>query len=261
MNADHTILQGDCLELLPTIPNASVDLLIADLPYGTTYANWDQVIPMERLWPEVLRVTKPKAPLLFFASNPFSSFLVSSRPDLYRTEWVWNKGMGANFANARRHPLKVHESILVFSTGQSPYFPQKTVDRSLTEAQFRSKLGKHSTPRRSATQKMDSPRNLDFDKDSEGFRLKFPKSILDSPKHSSQGREYPHPTQKPVALIEYLIRTYSKEGDTVLDPTCGSGSTGVAALRTSRKSIQIEKEPRYAEMSKSQLAKESLRDY
>lgn len=252
-SADHVILEGDCLNLLPSIPTASVDLLIADLPYGTTYANWDRVLPLDRLWPEILRVTKPKAPLLFFASNPFSSFLVSSQPDLYRTEWVWNKGMGANFANAHRHPLKVHENILVFATGQSPYFPQKTVDRSLTEAQFRSKLGKHSTPRRSATQKMEAPRNLDFDKDSEGYRLKFPKSILDFPKHSSQGRDFPHPTQKPVALIEYLLRTYSVEGDVVLDPTCGSGTTGIAALLTSRKSIQMEKESRYVVMSRARL--------
>lgn len=255
----HVILQGDCLEVLPTLPNASVDLLIADLPYGTTYADWDHVLPLERLWPEVLRVTKPKAPLLFFASNPFSSFLVASRPDLYRTEWIWNKGMGANFANARRHPLKVHENILVFSTGQSPYYPLKTVDRSLTEAQFRSKLGKHSTPRRSATQKTNMPRNLDFDKDSDGYRLKFPKSILDFPKHSSQGRDFPHPTQKPVDLLEYLIRTYSLEGDMVLDPTCGSGSTGIAAYRTSRKSIQIEKEQRYADMARDRLQRESAR--
>lgn len=241
---DHVILHGDCLEVLTTLPNASVDLLIADLPYGTTYADWDRVLPLERLWPEVLRVTKPKAPLLFFASNPFSSFLVASRPDLYRTEWIWNKGMGANFANARRHPLKVHENILVFSTGQSPYFPQKT-------------LGKKNHPQGRSTSKI-SPIHMITTRGADDLSgSKFPKSILDFPKHSSQGRDFPHPTQKPVELIEYLIRTYSMEGDMVLDPTCGSGSTGIAAYRTSRKSIQIEKEQRYADMARDRLQKQT----
>lgn len=234
-----TIYEDNCLERLPQIEEASVDLILTDLPYGTTYAPWDSVIPLVDLWKEWLRCLKPKGAIVLTASQPFTSQLVMSRPDLFRCEWIWDKVNGANFSNANRQPLKTHESVLVFAEGQTTYNPQKT------QGKPNHVQGKAAQARNCETQliKERAPDDLSG--------LKFPKSIQTFPKHSSQLKL--HPTQKPVELFEYLIRTYSNEGETVLDCCAGSGTTGEAANRTGRHAILIENNPAYVQVMNERL--------
>jgi DNA modification methylase len=238
------LMLGDCLERMKEIPDGSVDMVLCDLPYGTTYAKWDKVIDMQSLWKEYERVIKPSGAICLHAVQPFTSFLICSKPEWYRTEWVWDKENATNFANANKHPLKQHENILVFGVKPTVYYPQKVVGKA------NHKQG-NSTVNASETRLI----NARVDDDLSG--MKFPKSILNFPKHSSQCGL--HPTQKPVELADYLIKTYSLEGQTVLDNTMGSGSTGVACVNTSRKFIGIEMDEKYFNIAEKRIetAKES----
>jgi DNA modification methylase len=221
-----TILEGDCLSVMTQLPDRSVDMILTDLPYGITCAPWDRTIPLDALWLHWLRVTKPNAAIVLTASQPFTSALVMSRPKLFRCEWIWDKANAANFANAKKQPLKTHESVLVFATGQPTYNPQK-VPGAKNHIQ-----GSKRAPNVSET-RLISKR---VDDDLSG--LKYPKSIQLFPKHSSQSRL--NSTQKPVDLFAYLIRTYSNPGEVVLDCAAGSGTTGEAALREGRRAILID---------------------
>lgn len=236
---DPILFSGDCLDVMPLLEEKSIDLVLTDLPYGTTYARWDSCIDLERLWEEWLRLLKPCGAIVLTASQPFTSQLVMSRPKLFRCEWIWDKVMGANFANSSHQPLKVHESVLVFSPGKATYNPQKTRG-AVNHCQ-----GRNARPRKCETQVI-SDRAKD---DLSGW--KFPKSIQTFPKHSSQSKL--HSTQKPVELFEYLIRTYSNEGNMVLDCCAGSGTTGVAAMRSGRQSILIEKDDSCMEIIRKRL--------
>ena len=233
------VYEGNCLYQMTWLAPSSVQLVLTDLPYGTTYAPWDSVIPLEPLWAAWLRVLKPDGAIVLTASQPFTSQLVMSRPDLFRCEWVWDKVNAANFANANRQPLKTHESVLVFSQKQPLYFPQKTQGKP-NHAQ-----GTKNKPRNCELQLIASRAPDDLS------GMKHPKSIQVFPKHSSQSKL--HPTQKPVELFEYLIRTYTHEGDTVLDCCAGSGTTGEAARRSGRDAILIESDPRYVEVIRNRL--------
>jgi site-specific DNA-methyltransferase (adenine-specific) len=224
------IYEGDAIEVMASLPPASVDMVLDDLPYGTTYAPWDCTIPIDKLWEQWLRITKPNAAIVLTASQPFTSALVMSRPKLFRCEWVWDKVNGANFANANKQPLKTHESVLVFATGQTTYNPQKTPGPK-NHVQ-----GKNAKPNVSETRLI----NERVEDDLSG--MKFPKSIQVFPKHSSQSKL--HSTQKPTPLFEYFMRTYSNEGDTVLDCTAGSGTTGDAAQITGRSAILVDNDPK-----------------
>lgn len=225
-----SLIHGDCREVMKYIAPQSVDLVLTDLPYGTTYAKWDEVLPMGELWSLFDNLSKPKAAHVFTASQPFTSLLVNSRPEWFRTSWVWDKVHAANFANANRHPMKVHEDVLVFASGQTTYNPQKTPGRP------NNSHGNTHT-RKSDTMRID--RRGEFD----GTGMKYPKSIQTFEKHtSSLGL---HPTQKPVPLFEYFIRTYSDPGAMVLDPCAGSGTTAEAAMRTDRRAICIEQDAHY----------------
>jgi site-specific DNA-methyltransferase (adenine-specific) len=234
-----SIIEGDCIEKMKDIQSGSVDLVLTDLPYGTTYAPWDIIIPMDDLWDAWLRVLKPKGAMVLTASQPFTSMLVISRPKLFRCEWIWDKVNGANFANCNKQPFKVHENILVFSEGQSTYNPQKTVGTPYNNK------GQILNDRNCETQKIK--KRLEYN--NEGTR--YPKSIQIFPKHSSQLKL--HSTQKPVELFEYLIRTYSNEGETVLDCCAGSGTTGEAARRCNRNAILIDSDPKFIEIMKDRL--------
>jgi len=220
------ILQGDCLSVMERFPAEMVDMVLVDLPYGTTYAPWDSVIPLDALWAGLLRVSKPKAAMVFTASQPFTSQLVMSHPDLFRCEWIWDKVNAANFANANKQPLKSHESVLVFATGQTIYHPQKIPGKP-NHVQGKNAKANSSEIRLISQRVGDDPSGM-----------KFPKSIQIFPKHSSQSRL--HSAQKPEALCEYFIRTYSNVGDLILDCTAGSGTTGVAALHCGRRAILID---------------------
>ena len=234
------IIHGDAIKEMSLLPADSIDMVLADLPYGTTYAPWDSVIPLAALWGQWLRVAKPKAAIVLTAAQPFSSVLVMSQPKLFRCEWIWDKVNGANFANTSHQPLKIHESILVFSReGRPVYNPQKTAGAK-NHAQ-----GKNANARNCETQLIKERAPDDFS------GMKFPKSIQTFPKHSSQSKL--HSTQKPVDLFEYLIRTYSDEGDIILDCTAGSGTTGEAAARSGRSAILIDDKIECVETMKTRL--------
>lgn len=219
------LLQGDCLKVMPSIADASVDLILADLPYGTTACAWDSIIPLDSLWQEYLRIAKPNAAIVLCAAQPFTSMLVASRPDLFRYEWIWEKGNATGFLNAKKQPLRAHESALVFYRRQPTYNPQMTTGhprKTSTRAQKSEVYGEAS-----AVTRYDStdryPRTVQF---------------FSSDKQKSNF----HPTQKPVEWMEFLVRTYTNPGMVVLDNTCGSGSSGVATVRCGCDYIGIEKD-------------------
>lgn len=221
---------GDCLDIMPQLNDTVADVIIADLPYGTTYCSWDSIIPLDKLWLQYNRLIKGNGAKVFTSNQPFTTTLIHSNLECFKYEWVWNKEHASNFANSKKQPLKQHENVLVFSKGQPPYYPIK-VQGKPNHKQGKSKTNVSET-------RLISERVED---DLSG--MKYPKSILHFPKHSSQCGL--HPTQKPVDLMCYLIRTYSKEGDVVLDNTMGSGTTGVACLQTGRKFIGIENDQKY----------------
>lgn len=231
---------GDCLKLMADLPDACVDMIAVDLPYGTTYADWDVALPMDQLWAHYQRIIRGNGAIIFTTSQPFTSLVVVSNLPWFRCEWIWNKVHATNFANANRQPLKVHESVLVFARGQTTYNPIKV------SGAVNHKQGK-STVNISETRLI----NKRVDDDLSG--LKFPVSIETFPKHSSQCGL--HPTQKPVALMDYFIRTYSNPGDVVLDNCMGSGTTGVAALESGRSFIGMEERVDYFEVARGRIEK------
>lgn len=195
-----------------------VDMILADLPYGTTACAWDTVIPFEPMWVRFKRIIKPRGAIVLTASQPFTSALVMSNPGMFRYEWVWNRSIVSGFLDANRKPLKIHESVLVFCDVAAPYYPQMGKGKSYSQTRElvpASVYGKHTKPPTI----------------NEGWR--YPTSILNIP--MTQTRD--HPTQKPVALFRYLIRTYTRPGDIVVDPVCGSGTTAIAAREEQRRFI------------------------
>lgn len=220
---NQKLIFGDCLDILPSLEGGVFDMVLADLPYGTTRNSWDSVIDLDRLWPELLRVTKPGAAIVMTAQQPFTSLLVMSQPKLFRHHWIWEKTNATGYLNAKRAPMKAHEDVLVFATKQPTYNPQKT----------------HGHERKTSTRRTCTATYGKHDKvTSYDSTERYPRSVqvfsLDKQKSKL------HTTQKPVALFEYLIRTYSNPGDLILDPAAGAGTTGVAAFNTGRWSIMIE---------------------
>ena len=232
------IYKGDCLEILPTINDSFVDMIMADLPYGTTACKWDSIIPLELLWKELNRITKPNSAMVFTASQPFTTMLAYSNLSNFRYEWIWEKPQGTNPMNAKIMPLKSHENILVFYNKRPTYNPQMWYSTPYTG--FSSEKSKIGEVYGSAKSKhRDNP---------EGSR--YPKTILKFKQEKGL-----HPTQKPVGLMEYLIKTYTNKGDVVLDPTMGSGTTGIACVNTNRKFIGIEKDENYYNIACNRLNK------
>ena len=236
-----TLVMGDCLEVMRSLPDASVDMVLCDLPYGTTACKWDAVIPFDKLWPEYRRVTKRNAAIVLTASQPFTSALLMSNPKEFRHEWIWRKNAGSNFAVTKWQPMKEHESVLVFGKETPRYFPIK---------QPRTRPIKVGYTNTSNTGKRDAYNGMV----NKGFtvtdgEMRVPSSVQDFNRERGH-----HPTQKPVALMEYLICTYTERGDTVLDNTMGSGTTGVACLNTGRRFIGIEREQNYFDVACSRVA-------
>jgi site-specific DNA-methyltransferase (adenine-specific) len=241
----NSLLLGNCLDLMAEIPDQSIDMILCDLPYGTTYAAWDAVIPFEPLWEQYRRIAKDDAAIVLTSNQPFTSALVMSQPKLFRCEWIWDKTNASNFANSKRQPLKQHETVLVFSKKASRYFPQMVPGKP-NHKQGSSTVNKSDT-------RLISGRVAD---DLSG--LKYPKTIMNFPKHSSQVGL--HPTQKPVSLFEYLIRTYSREGEVVLDNCIGSGTTAIAAINTGRQWIGIEQDEKYFEIARDRIANHETKE-
>lgn len=235
-----TLYRGDCLEQFLNIPDKSIDLVLTDPPYGTTACKWDSVIPFEPMWKQVWRVLNPHGAAVFTASQPFTSALVMSQIEACKYEWVWEKTTPTGHLNAKRRPMRAHENILVFARGTCPYAPQKTKG--------------HKRKVSSAKHKRNSQKAecySDYGLSSYDSTERYPRSVVhfssDKQKHAF------HPTQKPVALMEYLIKTYTNEGDTVLDFTMGSGTTGVAAKNLGRNFIGIERDEKYFEIAKNRI--------
>jgi DNA modification methylase len=233
------LFNGDCLEIMPTLQSQSVDLIIADLPYGTTECSWDSIIPFEPMWQCINHVARPDTAILLFAQAPFDKVLACSNLKDFRHEWIWEKPNATGFFNAKKMPMKAHENILVFYKSLPTYNPQKTMGH------------KRASARKVGTQRQSECYGKDIKITEYDSTERYPRSVI---KFSSdkQISNY-HPTQKPLALIEYFVRTYSNPNDTVLDFCMGSGTTGVAAQRLGRNFVGIEKEQKYFETAKNRI--------
>lgn len=241
----NEIYQGDCLELMNGIPDKSIDMILCDLPYGTTACKWDEVIPFEPLWKQYERVIKDNGAIVLTASQPFTSQLVSSNIEMFKYEIIWEKDKASNFALAKRQIQKYHENILVFYKEQCTYNPIKW------DAGRVSNVG-GSAPK---IKKGGIMGNAKLDKFKPKSTLRYPKSVLkfNTPKANDGVNMCLHPTQKPVALFEYLIRTYTNEGDLVLDNCIGSGTTAIACINTNRNYIGIELDENYYNIAKTRI--------
>ncbi|MGL4645394.1 MAG: DNA-methyltransferase [Vagococcus fluvialis] len=241
--------QGDCLELMKDIPDGSIDMILCDLPYGTTANNWDLVIPLDKLWEQYTRIIKENGAILLFGQEPFSSYMRLSQHNMYRYDWYWDKKRGSNPMLARKMPMRNIENISVFYKKLPTYNPQMT-------------KGDYIHPKKKFSDKKSDNffiKGFGNREDYDGT-LRYP---LQTIAISNRGAEVAsgkrvHPTQKPVALLEYLIKTYSNEGETILDNTMGSGSTGVAAINLNRKFIGMELDPEYFEIAKNRIEEAEL---
>ena len=232
---------GDCLEVMKDIPDGSVDMVLTDPPYGTTACKWDSVIPFDLMWGQLKRVTKRNGAIVMTASQPFTSALIMSNVKMFKYCWMWEKNLKTGNLNARRMPMGGHEDIVVFCKGLATYNPQKRV---------RTTEQKAGNKKNSKTSVYGKQKEDYVDRQSD---LISPDTVIKGIKcvHNSSGKL--HPTQKPVALMEYLIKTYTNEGEAVLDFTMGSGTTGVAAKKLNRKFIGIELDEMYFNIAKDRI--------
>lgn len=237
------LLQGDCLDILKHVPDCSVDMVLTDPPYGTTSCAWDCVIPLPLMWQHLSRVTKTNGAILLFASQPFTSVLGASNREHLRYHWIWQKHHATGHLNAKKRPMKIEEEILVFYAEQPTYNPQGTVavDWSVTNSDSDCRRGKGNET---------STVSGGLKKAYKQTATNYPRNII---KFASCNGNKDHPAQKPTDLLEYLILTYTDLGQTVLDFTMGSGSTGVAAVNTGRKFIGIENDEKYFSVAKRRI--------
>jgi DNA modification methylase len=233
------LYRGDCLKWMSVIPDGSVDMILCDLPYGTTACKWDTVIPFEPLWAQYRRVAKRNAAIVLTASQPFTTALIASNMREFRYTWVWDKCIASGFNYARFQPMRQHEDVLVFYRDRPTYDSQG--ERYAKPITYR--------PAASASDSSHMTHTLDRDTKLTATH-KRKRSILTFPKV----RAGDHPTQKPVALMEYLIRTYTQEGETVMDNCMGSGTTGVACVNTGRNFIGIERDEKYFQIAADRIA-------
>ena len=234
------LYQGDCLELMKDIQDGSVDMVLADLPFGTSSNRWDTVIPFQPLWEQYHRIIKPHGVIALFGCEPFSTTLRASNLTAYKYDWIWDKHSTNGFLNAKKRPLKRYENICVFSYGTPRYFPQMEIRGKVR--------GKGSYGKKTGNGDGVYGRYKNLESENNTY---YPTDVLNFSNANQKGKV--HPTQKPVALLEYLIRTYTNEGETVLDNTMGSGSTGVAAVNTGRNFIGMELDPGYFETAKRRI--------
>lgn len=241
MNSDCKLLYGDCLDVLKNVESGSVDMVLADLPYGTTACKWDTRIPFEPLWKELHRVCKPNAAMVMFGSEPFSSLMRMSNLKRFKYDWIWEKNIPVGFLNAKKMPMRNNELMSVFYGSQPTYNPIK--EPRETPVKIGSVLKNYPKKNRSHGEYSQVKTVLS--------EFRYPTTVKKFSVDKA-GRKF-HPTCKPVALLEYLIKTYTNEGDTALDPTMGSGSTGVACKNLGRKFIGIEMDEKYFEIAKRRI--------
>ena len=244
---NYKIYQGDCLELMKNIKDKSIDCIICDLPYGVTSKNkWDTIIPYEPLWKEYKRIIKDNGPIILFGQDKFTAKTMLSNEKMHRYNLIWNKVLTSGFLNAGRMPLREHEDIMIFYKKLPTYNPQFTEGKPLHGMGEKFKKVKNNNNNYNDFNSCNNP-----SANREGDTKKYPKSILTFPRPASS--KMLHPTEKPVELLEYLIKTYSNENDVILDNCMGSGSTGVAALNTNRRFIGIELDEKYFNIAKNRL--------
>lgn len=242
----NTINHGDCIEIMKNIEDGSISMILADLPYGTTKAAFDCCIDLEKLWQQYKRIIKPNGAIALFAQTPFDKVLGCSNLEWLKYEWIWEKTQATGFLNAKKMPMKAHESILIFYKNAPTYNPQKTTGHKPINSYTKKAKVQNKTELYGAVKK---------DVSGGGETDRYPRSVLlfPSDKQIMKSTPFLHPMQKPLALCEYLIKTYTNEGDVVLDNVCGSGTTGVAAKNLNRDYILIEKEERFYNMSRKRL--------
>lgn len=252
MDSNITLIQGDCLVEMDKIADGSIDCVIADTPYGTTACAWDSVIDLDAMWKQLKRVIKPNGAIVLFCADPFTSVLITSNLPMFKYRWVWEKTMATNFLNAKNKPMTAHEDIAVFSLGTTAnksqnlmcYYPQMGygnpyIRRNKTDNRTGAWAKGNRTPFEKLTIISDGGR--------------YPRSVI---LFANGNNDSLHPTQKPIDLLRYLIRTYTKEGDTVLDFTMGSGSTLVACIEEKRNGIGIEMDAHYFQVASERIQKE-----
>jgi DNA modification methylase len=246
--SDHKLILGDCLDELPKIFDKNIDLVLTDPPYGTTQCKWDSVIPFEPMWNQLKRVIKDNGAIALFGSEPFSSALRMSNIKQFKYDWIWQKDNGTGFANAKKQPLRKYENISIFYNKRSIYNPQMRIGKP-----YKIKSGKRNKGTETLSGKKLQKNNKSniasyYRSENHNNGTRYPINIIDFKRERGL-----HPTQKPVALLEYLIKTYTNENDTVLDFTMGSGSTGVACKNLNRNFIGIEKDENYYNIAKQRI--------
>ena len=231
---DITLLHGDCFARMKEIADGSVDMILTDPPYGVTRCKWDKAQPFEPMWEEYRRIIKPNGCIAIFAGEPFSSALVQSNLKMYRYELIWKKDIHSDFLNAKRKPLKIHDKIQIFYKRQPKYHPQKTIGTPYN------RVGNQ--------RKSECYGNMHPYETKRDITERYPTTVLEFNRKVGS-----HPTQKPIAILRWLIRSYTDAGDTVLDSFMGSGSTGVACVQEGRRFIGIEREDKYFETAKRRI--------
>jgi len=236
------IILGDCLEKMELIPDKSVDMILADLPYGTTQCKWDSVIPLNPLWMQYKRIIKDKGAIVLTAMQPFTSNLIMSNLKMFKYTYIWDKITKTNHLNAKKQPLRQTEDICIFYNKQAVYNPQ-----GLKKGEYKNYRPNHFKYKKGSKvygEQKEHTSKSDF--------TNYPSNLI---QFSNNNHNSLHPTQKPVALFEYMIRTYTNEGAIVLDNAAGSGTTGEACINTNREFILIEKELKYYEIIKNRIGK------
>ncbi|WAX23321.1 DNA methyltransferase [Staphylococcus phage vB_SauM_VL10] len=264
----NKIYNEDCLEGMKKIPDKSIDMILCDLPYEVTSLKWDKIIPLDKLWKQYERIIKDGGAIVLTATQPFTSKLVMSNPKLFKYEWIWEKQKANNFMNAKYQPLKYHENILVFGKGRVNYYPQKYKVLEIEEITEMNKkeltnlMKSRDYDRFGKVDKRKVISHSQSNKDYLGVKInrnrtkdtgyRNPKSVL---KINKEVHGLVHPTQKPVALFEYLVKTYSNEGDIVLDNCMGSGTTAIACMNTNRNYIGFELDEEYYSLANERIEK------
>ena len=236
----NKIFNEDCLSGMKRIPSNSVDMILCDLPYGTTQCKWDSVIPFDKLWKQYERVIKDNGAIVLTACQPFTSVLIASNLKLFKYSWVWEKSKATGYLNAKKRPLSAHEDVVVFSKKTPNYFPQMGSGVPYNKGKALRLTDVYGGQKSVLVENTDGTR--------------YPRSVVYFKTAESEG-EVVHPTQKPVALFEYLIKTYTQEGDIVLDNCIGSGTTALACFNLGRKFIGFEKNEEYAEIAEQRIDK------
>ena len=237
------LIHGDCLEVMKTLPDASIDAIITDPPYGTTNCKWDAVIPFDLMWSELNRIVKDNGVIALFGNQPFSSLLVTSNLKMYKHDWVWKKTIPKGHLNSKKYPMKIYEMIHIFSKTTPKYNPQMWESKPMNTVYKSGGNGKDST-----YNFMNTINQKNINRTS-----RFPQDVIEFTELTGNSKQRVHPTQKPVELMEYLVKTYTNENDTVLDFTMGSGTTGVACKNFNRNFIGIEKDDNYFKIASNRI--------